>query len=281
MEMEEKGARLKAVRKNYKLNQKEFAESIEVTQPHLSSMENGGRSLSASVIENIAQCYNEVNVDWLIHGRGEMHINSSANRVQSTPESRHLIAENVTYLDQNDVLEEESGEYVKEKFVLVGGVTHAGIALDIPTKRGIRNTFSIPGIAGPGMIVQVQGNSMTPVLTDGDYIVVTEKLNSFGELKPDSIYLVIDSESTARVKYVHMKEKGFELRSANGIEYPPLFLIFDEVKELWPVKLRITVSLEVPDTSPHLTARIAQIEQYLSKNEPGWHTGPPHSSKEP
>lgn len=69
-------ARIKNVRKEAGMNQKEFSESIGVTQSGVSYMEQDGRNVSDMTIKSICNYFN-VNEDWLRNGTEPMYIPES------------------------------------------------------------------------------------------------------------------------------------------------------------------------------------------------------------
>ena len=67
-------ARIRELRKELKLSQTTFAESINLTQNYLSLVETGNRNLSDRSIIDICRVFN-VNEHWLRTGEGEMFVN--------------------------------------------------------------------------------------------------------------------------------------------------------------------------------------------------------------
>lgn len=63
--------RVKELRKLKCLSQKDFAQSIGLSQNHISSIEKGVRFLTERTIGYICRIYN-VNRDWLMDGKGKM-----------------------------------------------------------------------------------------------------------------------------------------------------------------------------------------------------------------
>lgn len=63
--------RLKEIRKAKELSQKEFGQSINLSQNHISSLEKGVRSITPRIIDDICKEYN-VNKEWFLTGKGEM-----------------------------------------------------------------------------------------------------------------------------------------------------------------------------------------------------------------
>lgn len=66
-------ARIKKVRKEAGMNQKEFSESIGVTQSGVSYMEQDGRNVSDITVKGICNYFN-INEDWLRFGKEPMYI---------------------------------------------------------------------------------------------------------------------------------------------------------------------------------------------------------------
>ena len=63
--------RIKELRKVKKLSQKEFGQNINLSQNHISSLENGTRTITDRIVNDICTTYN-INKDWLLTGTGEM-----------------------------------------------------------------------------------------------------------------------------------------------------------------------------------------------------------------
>jgi hypothetical protein len=86
--------------------------------------------------------------------------------------------------------------------------------------------FAIPGVAGGSLVAfPIDGNSMEPVIQDGD-IVICREISSLKEVKENEIYAV-KNNGTLWIKYVQLIEdtKGritrLKLISANYLEYDP------------------------------------------------------------
>lgn len=65
--MGEIGYRIKSIRKEKRLNQSEFAKSIEISQGNLSEIEKGNSNPSAETMISIRNKYN-VDLNWLLTG---------------------------------------------------------------------------------------------------------------------------------------------------------------------------------------------------------------------
>ncbi len=86
--------------------------------------------------------------------------------------------------------------------------------------------FAIPGVAGGGLVAfPIEGNSMEPVIEDGDMVICRE-ISSLKEVNENELYAV-KSNGTLWIKYVKLirdhKDRIAKLKliSANYLEYDP------------------------------------------------------------
>lgn len=68
--------RIKVIRKDKKLNQKEFGSRLTLSQNHISCLEKGTRKITEKFINDLCKEYN-VNKEWLKTGKGEKYTNTS------------------------------------------------------------------------------------------------------------------------------------------------------------------------------------------------------------
>lgn len=67
------GKRIKEIRNDKKLNQREFAKRLTLSQNHISYLEKGIRKITEKFINDLCKEYN-VNKEWLLTGSGEKYI---------------------------------------------------------------------------------------------------------------------------------------------------------------------------------------------------------------
>jgi len=77
------GSRLKEVRLNFGLKQKEFGEKIGLTQPQIKNIETGLQKLTIDVADNIATKL-AINGWWLLTGKGSMYLEESSKNNSGT-----------------------------------------------------------------------------------------------------------------------------------------------------------------------------------------------------
>lgn len=105
------GQRVKYIRKNHNLTQKQFAISIGIKQSTLSQIESGKIGLSVNLSAKIAELYN-VTVDWISTGRDGISYNYKDKKIEyivtpkaintnrkTTPDLNFLIVNNIAFLD--------------------------------------------------------------------------------------------------------------------------------------------------------------------------------------
>lgn len=96
------GARLKLYRETLKLNQKEFASKLGIKQESLSRYESGNQSMPDEIKLKLSE---DISIDWLITGKGEMFIDKNSN----VPPREHL--ENEKNANANSYLETQDNNF--------------------------------------------------------------------------------------------------------------------------------------------------------------------------
>lgn len=91
--------RIKLIMDQEELSSVSFAENIGVKQSTLSHILNGRNKPSLDVIMKVHQYYNDVSLDWLLYGRGDMtNQNSDAEYVNDvfTPDTEPSLFDNTS-----------------------------------------------------------------------------------------------------------------------------------------------------------------------------------------
>lgn len=116
-------SRIKEIREHFKLNQRDFASKIDVSQPTLAMFETGDRTIKEIHINRIITEFG-INEDWLRMGEGDMFINLSENE------------EVIKYT--TDLLLDKKDDIAKliTSFIVVYG------KLDMHSKQVLKNFYS-------------------------------------------------------------------------------------------------------------------------------------------
>lgn len=86
------GKRIRTVRLRNKLNQKDFAASLNVTPAHISEIELGKNRVSEQLLKLISLEY-KVSYDWLLDGSGEMTEHSPEQTQRPLPDINAILQE--------------------------------------------------------------------------------------------------------------------------------------------------------------------------------------------
>lgn len=120
----------------------------------------------------------------------------------------------------------EGGSFAKGNILFTTVEAFAGSSVDTSSFATEENSwFSLPGIQGGGLVAfQINGNSMDPVITNGD-IVVCREVDRLDDVKDNEIYAVKNNGSLW-VKHVQRIHHGgrvthLKLISANHLEHDP------------------------------------------------------------
>lgn len=101
----------------------------------------------------------------------------------------------------------------------------AGAAVEVGSLQEDNSFFSIPGLAGDGLVAfPIKGNSMEPVIQDED-MVICRQIESVNDIRDNEIYAVKNNGSLW-VKYVQKIHHGgrvthLKMISANHLEHDP------------------------------------------------------------
>ena len=90
--------RIKLLRKDLKLTQKEFGDAIKVSNSNISNIENASVNLTDRNIYEICSKFN-VNKDWLKHGIGDVYID-----LNKEDEIKNIINE---FIDDNNAVKKD------------------------------------------------------------------------------------------------------------------------------------------------------------------------------
>ena len=90
--------RIKLLRKDLKLTQKEFGDAIKVSNSNISNIEHGSVTLTDRNIYEICSKFN-VNKDWLKHGIGDVYID-----LNKEDEIKNIINE---FIDDNNAVKKD------------------------------------------------------------------------------------------------------------------------------------------------------------------------------
>ena len=243
MPIEEESRRFKQIREELNLTQAAFAEQLGINVT-TADIERGRTRIPGQVVKELLKRHH-INPLWLFGESTQKYL-----RIGEPVMSPKIITV------------DNSG---KENIILVSAKAAAGY----PHNIGDANWFdSLPafGIPLPEFRnasfrgFQVDGDSMTPVLKSGEWIV-GKAVEGWDTVKSNRMYVVVTSDSIL-VKKIR-KNDGATLVNLISLnpEYSPILMEQGEVRELWQVHSKLTFDMETDST----TASLQNLHQEMKE----------------
>jgi len=124
--------------------------------------------------------------------------------------------------------------------LLVPATAQAGYAIEWSQETYLTaQKVLIPGIQGNARTFEIYGDSMMPVLMHGDWVSCTP-ITDQKEVVDGRIYVVVTNTQGITVKYIQPVLEGLFVIPENKDQYKPYLIEYDEVREIWEVKVRLT-----------------------------------------
>lgn len=132
----------------------------------------------------------------------------------------------------------------RQNITLVPDRALAGYALEHQDHNFLDNLqkFSIPQLDGSLVAFEINGDSMTPTITNGD-LVVCEPIERGTPLRDNHVYVIVTDVVVAkRIQQVREGNQIIELRliSDNDDVYKPYTIHLEEIRQILKVKCRLT-----------------------------------------
>lgn len=206
--------------KHKRISVKEFENRCGLSNGYVSSMRKG---FGREKLENVLNEFPELNRDWLLYGEGVMIEESVEGvRVLPTPTEGATPVYDVNSTCGNSSL---PMEFLDEH--IIGYV-------------------SLPNVSTSASIIRANGDSMEPVINNGDFIAVRE-ITDFDDIFYGQIYLVITAQHRM-VKYVRRyadDERNYlVLRSANS-NYDDMLQAKSKILKMFIVESILSLRLRI------------------------------------
>ncbi|GAB1359858.1 hypothetical protein MASR1M31_16470 [Porphyromonadaceae bacterium] len=187
------------------ISKSEFGRSIGVSSAFISSMR---KSIQSDKVQKIALRYPDLNIDWLLYGKGSMFINQSETKEKSTDRDQNLIPIYDIDFCCGDMRRETNEEHI------IGGL-------------------SLPNIRKDAVIITATGDSMSPTINNGDRIIL-HQVNSWTYFNYGAVYGIV-TEEYRLIKRVrkHPSDKNFILLRSENAEYDDIELPIADIRQLF------------------------------------------------
>jgi len=190
-------------------NKRTFAEKLGTHTGVIPAILSGKRNVTETIISNLCRYFN-VNEAFIRMGEGSMFSAEEAS------ESSFFGNANILF----SAVHATAGDHISDEAV---------------AERDVR--FGIPGLQGNLFAFNVKGNSMEPLLQEGDMVFCRHVENS-KYLRRDEIYAIY-AEGQVRIKYIEMgqndHERQLKLVSHNALEHPPIYVNANQNVKIYQV----------------------------------------------
>ncbi len=217
--MNEIAARIKELIKEMGISQNEFASRIGTDCSNFSKQINGKLAISR-VLTNKIIVELGVSKEWLLEGKGEKHKSSTVSNSKTI-----TLPSNVINSTTNE------GAKVYDIDVTAGP---SGRSLMFSSEQ-IIGSINVPFINPENYIVKVSGDSMTPVINNGDMLAIRE-IKNLNMIFWGQIYVVL-LDDYRMVKYIRKHENPdiVILKSANR-DYDDIEISRNDIRALFVVE---------------------------------------------
>lgn len=132
----------------------------------------------------------------------------------------------------------------RRNITLVPERAMAGYALDYQDRSFMDSLqkFSIPGLEGSLIGFEINGDSMSPTITNGD-VIVCQEVERGEPLRDNHVYVIVTDVVVAkRIQQVREGHEMVKIRliSDNGDVYKPYEVELEDIRQILKVKCRLT-----------------------------------------
>lgn len=212
--------RLKELRTDSRLKVTEIADALGITRSAYYQIEDCKVSLTIKYLGILESKYN-FNHDYIINGRLPKYINDISGA-----------AEPIAKYSKTLQKDKENNN------ILAPIPANAGILIHYTQDWYNQNPVPaiIPGIIGPTVTFLISGDSMEPLVKEGDF-VVCQKVHDTLTLKSGIILIVVTTQGIYLKKMVYTPDNNVALLSLNP-DYEPISVHKRDIKEMYkPVKI--------------------------------------------
>ena len=185
--------RIKEYIKFLNIPERKFAESISISQSTLNSLFKRGSEPNTNIVNAILNAYTDVSIEWLVTGEGSMFKTGSFS--------------------------EKSINFIGKTIPLYNSEASAGAGMMRLDSEYIVGALNVPFAKEGDIAISAIGNSMTPVISSGDTLVVRQRNNwhdyiDLGEMHvivtTEDVFVKVVSDNTADRITLHSYNESFK-----------------------------------------------------------------------
>ncbi len=208
--------RLKLYLRINRITQEKFCNSVGVAPTYVSNIRKG---IQPDKLTRIQQAYPDLNIEWLVTGRGEM-LNSTPTTTEDTTDTQENIVR------------------------VIPIAAHGGMLtnFDIDSIEGVKCETIISPIAGAELAISVTGSSMEPSYPNGSRVLI-KSINHNAYIAWGEVYVIDTCNGTLLKELQPGQNEGYvKCVSHNPDErYKPFEVPLAEVRKIYKVLACITL----------------------------------------
>ena len=238
-------------------NEKRFAESIGVKPAVINNYTKGKQQSKPGfeVLHKIIEAYPEVNIEWLLNGKGEMLKGRKKGVTEKIIVATQDTKGNVTVplINRKAAANYLSGHQTQEYFEELD-------ALILPNSLVSGKQYCA---------IQVSGDSMKPTLQDGDYVLCYRcDRQEWENLSDGEVCVIVSVTNGVQIKRIKNKlnENFLTCESDNYKKHPPFDLAHEDIAEIWRATWKLSSSLE-DEVSLTLNSKVSELEARIERIE--------------
>jgi phage repressor protein C with HTH and peptisase S24 domain len=198
-------------------------------------------------VEKILSVFPDVNLEWLILGRGEMLIKNAPESIpKSIPNS---IPKAKKYPEMTVLAESDLGRYEgKSRTIPVLDARAAAgwpATIDGTGFLDQRPTISLPFgwfQSGEYVLLQIEGDSMHPTIYNGDWAFV-RKIEAYNDIKDGYVHIILTRDGIVCKRVLNRPNKGHLALQSDNSAYPTYTVPYEEIISLWKVEMKMSAIL--------------------------------------
>lgn len=288
------GERLRAYLKHKGIGVNQAARLVGTSGSQISNILHG-KVFGTDKLYSILNTFNDLNIEWLLEGKGEMHV--PQNVPSHVPPLQKNPLESYTKTGYINKVEEGRKPYPMKEAVMVtvDNLGHDNIAyVPVKAQAGYLTGYKdkeyfekLPAFALPGFkndvyrAFEVSGYSMLPAEGVGLYpgdIIIAAFLDHPHKIRDSRVYVIVCD--APEVDNIIVKRCLNRLEANNKIicfsdnkngDYPAIILEPDQIKEIWEFKAKISRHIPPPgsifDQLNDLSGRLVIVEEKLKQNK--------------
>jgi phage repressor protein C with HTH and peptisase S24 domain len=220
-----------------------------------------GESVSSDKLEIIGSIFLDLNLDWVITGKGEMFLPKDNNKETDSSVSKYnKRSSNKKKL--NVVSTEEIEELSHHAVPVLSLRASAGKPLNFDLPEMIDNYIVLPDIRSDEntFAIEVEGDSMMGTIDDGD-LVVGQRIYQKTSMWENYVYMFSTVDGILVKRFLKVDEEGFYHLSSDNPRYPLIKIPEQDIFAIMRVRRKVTTNI-----SGHLVHELREEVKTIKKD---------------